>query len=97
MTLQQLFRVVSPSQDLFIRQQVMDARVAFLANPQAAFAHLLDGKAAAESILAVAVARNEVVECQVSSRSFAQLTGAVHSMVTRWNTRAADGIRFEIQ
>ena len=68
MTQKQLFRVVFPSQDLFIRQQIMNAGVAFLANPQAASAHLLDSKAPAESLIAVATARNEVVKCQKSTR-----------------------------
>jgi hypothetical protein len=82
---QQLAGVIAPSQDLFIGDQVVDARVALLTKPKSALPHLLQCEPTAEALFAVAMARDEVMEREDSTGSFAQLASVVHSILVNRN------------
>jgi hypothetical protein len=68
---EQIPRVIVPAQHLLIGEQVVDAAVAFLAGPDTPIAHLQTGELATKPFIAVAAPRNEVVERQESTQSFA--------------------------
>jgi hypothetical protein len=55
--------------------------MAVFADPKAAFAHFFYGEAPTESVFAVTVSWNEMVERQESTRPFAELTLAFHSIL----------------
>ena len=78
---EQFAGVIVPAKHFFVRQQVMDAGMAVFANPQSAFAHFFCGEAPTESVFAVTVSWNEMVERQESTRPFAELTLAFHSIL----------------
>jgi hypothetical protein len=78
---EQLAGVIVPAKHFFVRQQVMDAGMAVFANPKAAFAHFFYGEAPTESVFAVTVSWNEMVERQESTGTFAELTLAFHSIL----------------
>jgi hypothetical protein len=82
---QQLTGVIAPSQDLFVRDQVVDARMAFVAKPKSPLPHLFESEPTAEALFAVAMARDEVMERQNSTGSFAQLADIIHSILVNRN------------
>src|SRR5262249_8884140 len=67
--------VIAPAEGFLIGDHVVDAVVAWPAEPEAPAAHFLDREPVAEPPLAVAVARGEVMERQHLARPPAQLAG----------------------
>jgi hypothetical protein len=73
---EELSRIVVPAQVFLVLDQVVNAAVAPPAKPQAPVPHFVDGEPLAEPPLAVAMARDEVVERQGLARTPTQLAGA---------------------
>jgi Recombinase zinc beta ribbon domain len=73
------------SEVLLVGDQVVDAAVARAADPQAAAPHLPEREPAAEPLLAVAVARDEVVEGQRLARPPAELARAGLPVLAAWD------------
>ena len=63
----------------------MDAGVAFVAKPKSPLPHLLESEPTAEALFAVTMARDEVMEREDSTGSFAQLANVVHSILVNLN------------
>jgi hypothetical protein len=68
--------VVGPAEFFFVGDQVVDAAVTGLADPEPPASHFLDREPAAETLLAMAVAWDQVVKRQRLAGPAAQLARA---------------------